>query len=81
MTKYPCAIENFLTVDIARIINCQLFEKEKFDEIILGLNFYFSLLQRENKIFKEELNVDITGIECSYYPSCFKFYNNITFFT
>jgi len=32
--KFPMAIENLLPVDISRIINCQLFQKEKFDDVI-----------------------------------------------
>jgi len=36
--KFPIAIENLLPVDIARIINCQLFQKEQFDEVINEIN-------------------------------------------
>ena len=69
--RFPIAIENLLPVDIARIINCQLFQKEQFDDVINELNFFFSKFKREHKLFKEELNVDITDLECSCYPSCF----------
>ena len=36
--RFPIAIENLLPVDIARIINCQLFQKEQFDEVINEIN-------------------------------------------
>lgn len=69
---FPIAIENLLPVEISRIINCQLFEKEKFDVVIIELDWFFSKFKRENKIFEEELGVDITDIECSCFPIDFK---------